>query len=161
MQEQAEYKPTFTWWLISILLASGIGSGISNYIFSTINTVAQTDAHLKIVEVDTDVIEKASSKNENILRIIVNNQGDKSGIVVSIWVNEKQYDFFQSSHVLGLKEKQNLQYEYAPAGYCPPNDYCEFRVPLNFNKIDHLSLETENNQKISADVSILDSIKLN
>ncbi|MEA3546380.1 MAG: hypothetical protein U9R66_01860 [Thermodesulfobacteriota bacterium] len=46
-----EYKPSFKWWLISIILASGLGSGLSTYAIDKFKEITAQDANMKIVEV--------------------------------------------------------------------------------------------------------------
>lgn len=161
-----EFSPTFIWWLLSILLASGIGSGLSSCIFTHIDQVSRSEAKLKIVEAqifqytDSTYKKPVISGDTNTdsayekLRIIIKNEGDKRGIITAVLIDGHRYDSFSASHVVGLKEKQKFQYEYVPAGYCPGNNFSEVQIRNPAKDINKIVLEIEDQKSVEFNFSV-------
>lgn len=129
-----EYRPSFVGWLFSVLIASGFGAGVSNYLMTSIQEKLEEKAKLEIIDAE---------KHDKTARIIIKNSGDKIGLITSVKLNGKEHKSFYASHVVGLKEKQKKQYEYVPAGYCPGNGYCEIKVCDVAKPISMITLYTD------------------
>ena len=146
-----EYKPSFKWWLISIILASGLGSGLSTYALDKFKEITAQDANLKIVEVDLGrFTEIKRSDTLNDIRIIIKNSGDKIGIVRSVFINEKKYDKFFTSHNIGTLRGfiSDKPYLLSPAGFVPANSFMEIVLERENKKIESIGVEIENGKII-------------
>jgi hypothetical protein len=121
----------FGWWLFSILLASGIGGGLSSWGVESLKEFLRSDASIEVVDYGWQKL-----GGNDFLAIVVKNSGDSDGIVTKIRLNGKEYDEFLGTHTIGPEKLRKHQIEKVISGYCPANTYCEFYLETDAKKID-------------------------
>ena len=95
--ENQNYKPSFIWWVIAMLLGSSSVAVMISIAWQEIQKFIERPAYYEIIDIGRD-------ENRVFLNIILHNEGDKAGVITGIRINGVRYESFYTDQPITARE---------------------------------------------------------
>ncbi|MGL1103452.1 hypothetical protein ACSTLM_04585 [Vibrio parahaemolyticus] len=132
--EKKEYKPTKYAWFFSVIIASGVGSGLIDGFKFIWNKATRDDFRIELVDI--------WCRDES-CTITIRNSGDESGVMTALHIDDEPQlqEQFKTTHPVGYANlKPTEGFKTSSVAFLPPKSVIDvsFGVPKNYfpkNKI--------------------------
>ncbi len=141
--EKQNYKPSFTWWLIAIVLGSSSVAALVSIGWQEIQKLIERPAYYEIIDIGQD-------ESRGFLNIILRNEGDKAGVITGIIISGARYDSFYTDQPITARGKvRKSQMQQADSAYVPGGEFVVFAVPHKQSLGDIIKLCIEGSMDMS------------